>query len=223
MTNLNTNSVEVAAAGGFRIEIRPDELIVVSDRSAFDSNGKKRQWMIFVLSLIYLILNLSLFMDPEFHHALSSVWKTPRLLFNWPPNDPTLRSIFFLLCVVAIIVSVVYGIFKSKTRLHCTPEAVELIFMFRDRVRRTYSYAHTEIKHFQYDAGLSVFLGTTGSLTFFVNGRKISCLRGLKCMEGQRILEKLIKMKYDVVRDPGMSMLLEMEQTRRKSPFNLIP
>jgi hypothetical protein len=42
-------------------------------------------------------------------------------------------------------------------------------------------------------------------------------------MEGQRILEKLIKMKYDVVRDPGMSMLLEMEQTRRKSPFNLIP
>jgi hypothetical protein len=223
MTDLNTNSVEVVAAGGFRIEIRPDELIVVADRSAFDSNGKKRLWMISILSLIYLIINLTVFLDAQFQNDFSSVWKTPSLLLKWPPNDLTWKAVFFFFCVAILIISLVYTIFRSKTSLRCTLDAVEVICMFRGRVRRTYSYARSNIKHFQYDAGSSAFLGTTGSLTFSVNGRQMRCLPRLKCMEGQRILNELKKMQYDVVHDPGMSMMLEMEQTRRKKPFVLIP
>jgi hypothetical protein len=53
-------------------------------------------------------------------------------------------------------------------------------------------------------------------LTFLAGGKLVKCLPGLKCVEAQLILNELERMGFDVVRDPEMPTMVQVEQSRRK-------
>jgi hypothetical protein len=223
MAETITNSAEVIKAGGFRIEIRLEELTVCEDRTAFDQNAKKRFLMIFLLSIVFwFIPSISIFFDPKFQYDLSLLWLKPGLLFAWPPSEQALLSLYANLVLVVILITFFIALRKGKMKLRCTPDVIEVIDLYRGRVRKTYSYARSEVKKLQYDARLSI-LSESGSLVFNVRGERMRCFSRLKCLEAQRILDELRRMGYDIVRDPGMKMSMEMEQTRRKRPFVLFP
>jgi hypothetical protein len=224
MTNIDTNSAELVTAGGFRIEIRPEELLVNADRTAFDRNAKKRNWMLFVLWVVFIFVpNLSLFTTLEFPHSLSSLRRMPTLLFTMPPEQQALRWFCSLLVLAILIVSLLLASWRGQKTLRCTPDHLEIIHAFHGRIRRRQSFAKSEVKSIQYDEGTSIISANSGRLRFIAGKRNYQCLLGLKSLEAQRILDELRKMGFDAIRDPALPMMLEMEQSRRKHPFRLFP
>ena len=225
MTVATNKSVEVVAGGGFRIEIRTDELIVSSDRKSYSKNEKKRLWMMFLLYVVFgLIPSISFFADMELPRSLSALLRAPGLLFAWPPNQQSLRMLVSLLCLASFVVVILFASLKSVVTIRCTPDVLEVLFVVRGCLRRTVSFARSEVKKIQYDDGLpSLFQGPSGCMIFQAGDQQIRCLHGLKSIEAQRILTELQRMRFDTVRDSGMPMIIEMEQSRRKRPFALFP
>jgi hypothetical protein len=225
MAEATNKSVEIVAGGGFQIEIQDDKLTVSPDRKAYSKNEKKRLWMMFLLYVVFgLIPSISFFTDMEFPRSLSALLRAPGLLFAWPPNQQSLRMLVSLLCLATFIAVFLFASRRSITNIRCTPDVLEVLFVFRGRVRRTVSFERSEVKKIQYDDGLpSMFQGPSGCLIFQARDQKIRCLHGLKSVEAQRLLTELQRMRFDTVRDPGMPMMNEMEQSRRKRPFALFP
>jgi hypothetical protein len=48
-------------------------------------------------------------------------------------------------------------------------------------------------------------------------GKRIKMLYGLKSVEANKILNELQRLGFDVSRDPGMPMMVEMEEAHRRS------
>jgi hypothetical protein len=224
MTESDDNSVEVLSAGGVRIEIRKSEVIAYKDRKAFERNEKKRRW----IALLWFAFNLYVsFSILEFPRPLSSIRQLPKALTSWPIDELSIRLIVSLLVWLFIAISFVFALrimmLQIRKRLRFTPDVIEIIETHRGRLHRTQSYLKADVTTLHYEEEMSIFPGTKGRLCFTVGDQQIKCLYPLKCLEANRILSELQRMGFDVLRDAGLPMMIEMEQARRKRPFALFP
>lgn len=84
------------------------------------------------------------------------------------------------------------------------------------KVRGTRSFPRECVKRIRFgQVAYSRYGGTTG-LIFTVDGKQEKILYGLECIEAQKILDELQRLGYDIVRDVGMRMMVEMAESRRK-------
>lgn len=125
-------------------------------------------------------------------------------------------EIFLLLLLGA---SVFRYLFVGVHNLRCTRENLEVIDIFYGRTRRTRSYKRNDVSGTRFGAVSLSKYGPTGGLIFEVAGSRIKALYGLRCVEAQKVLDELQRLGFDVCRDPGMPMMIEMDQSRRNSWF----
>lgn len=108
-------------------------------------------------------------------------------------------------------------LFVGVHNLRCTRDYLQVIDVIRGRTTRTRSFLRTEVKDIRFGAVSFSRYGSIGGLIFEVAGKKIKALYGLRCIEAQKILDELQRLGFDVCRDVGMPMMIEMERSRRSS------
>ncbi len=197
------DSVEVVATGGFRIEIRPDELTVTPDGTAFAAKPEKSAFGVVLVWLVCICIGGD-------------------FLFKIVPEiaEGHYSSLLVLLALVACSVFWLY--FGWDDKLHCTRESLEVINISRGKVRRARAFQKTDVMQIQFGAVSFSKYGAINGLIFKAAGRKVKIFSGLKSPEAQKILDELHRLGYDVLRDVGMPMMVEMELERRKSVFNVL-
>jgi hypothetical protein len=126
----------------------------------------------------------------------------------------TNRFLPFFALLLAIVVRY---LFVGIHNLRCTRETLEVIDIFHGRAKQTKFYTRSEVKTIRFGAVSYSKYGGIGGLIFEAAGKRIKTLYGLKCAEAQDILDELQRLGFDVYRDPGMPMMVEMELSRRKS------
>lgn len=190
-TELTTKLKETVAAGGFRIEIGPDELTVTADRKTKEHS---------VLYMLVAVLSAPIYIFT--------------LIFGshgyWP----------YLLIAVFLIVSpaALRNWRRGQNTLHCTRESLEVINLFRRRIRATTPYRKEEVKRIEFGVVSGSFSDHPScGLIFTVAGKKVKMLDGLEIIEAQRLLSELKRLGYDTVYDVGMPMAVEMALERRNS------
>lgn len=120
----------------------------------------------------------------------------------------------FLLTMVGI------GYLLSRAHnLRCTRETLEVIDIIHYQGSETRSFSRTEVKGICFGAVSYSKYGAICGLVFEAAGKKIKMLYGLKSPEAQKILGELERLGFDVIWDPGMPMMVEMETSRRQSWF----
>jgi len=211
MSEAATGAAETLTTGGFRIEIRPDELTVVAEPLflAKLKNWNRKLRLVGLASLfvpIFCIIELV-----ESPPTLSSLHDLPAMLKSSGPEPASLRWVFPLLWLVMIALSLLGAMLKGHDTLRCTRDEIEVIHTFRGRVRRQRSFSKAAVKRVQ--------LGSA-HLMFYVSGKRTQCLLGLKSIEAQRILSELRRLGFDAVDDIGMPMAVEIEQASRNFWFS---
>jgi hypothetical protein len=118
---------------------------------------------------------------------------------------------------VILIILALFAFFSSNNNLHCTRDKLDVIRVSCGRKNKIISYPEFEVKQIQFGVVTYSRYGGIGGLIFTSSGKRIKLLRGLKCVEAQKILDELQRLGYEIVRDAGMPMMVEMELSRRKS------
>lgn len=129
---------------------------------------------------------------------------------GWSPSS-------LIIIGVVLVAGLFRYLFVGVHNLHCTRGKLEVIDVIRGRTKRVRSYPLTEIKGITFGAVSFSRYGATGGLIFEVGEKRIKALYGLKCIEAQKVLDELQRLGFDVCRDVGMPMMIEMEQSRRNS------
>jgi hypothetical protein len=106
-------------------------------------------------------------------------------------------------------------LYSGAVNLSCTQDEVQATWIRFGKVKRVLSFPKNEVTRFQYVDGFNPFSGRSSYLCFSVGERSVKCLPGLKCVEAQLILNELERMGFDVVNNPAMSGMVQMEQSRR--------
>jgi hypothetical protein len=108
---------------------------------------------------------------------------------------------------------------KGKTELRCSLEGLEIVRVVRGRVKGVRTFSRSEVKRVQFVDDSFFENGARGRLGFIASGRPVTALKRLGSVEAQKILNECRRLGYDVVCDTGMPMMIEMEESRRKSWF----
>ncbi|MGA9069377.1 MAG: hypothetical protein WB424_03915 [Terracidiphilus sp.] len=189
-------SSTIVNSGGFRIEIRPDELAVTADKKAFGS-PKKSAIRLFIRYLIFGFFGLYtlFFLVPKF------------IDFNSTGKITFMAFIIIVFCI---------GWLSGSTNIRCTRENLEVIRVRLGRANQTTLYAKDRVKDICFGVVSPVISKyPVCGIIFTVAGKKIKTLDGLKVVEAQKILAELQRLGYSVVQDVGMPMAVEMELERR--------
>ena len=101
--------------------------------------------------------------------------------------------------------------------LRCTTENLEVIDVFLGRSEETRTFPRAEVRQVRFGAVSFSRYGNNGGLIFEAERERVKVLYGLKCIEAQKILEELKRFGFDILVDVGMPMMIEMEQSRRRS------
>ena len=138
------------------------------------------------------------------------------LLIGWLLIRSISEKQYILLAIVLLLaVGILRGL--SVHNLRCTRDNLEVIDVFYPRTRRIRAYARTDVKQIRFGPASFSKYGAIGGLIFEATGKRIKVLYGLKCVEAQAILDQLRRLGFDVFADVGMPMMIEMEQSRRRS------
>lgn len=129
------------------------------------------------------------------------------------------RSSAFLFLLLLSAIRAFQYLFVGVHNLRCTRENLEVIDVFHGRAKKTRSYKRSDVTGISFGTVSFSRYGATGGMIFEAAGKRIKALYGLKCVEAQKLLNELQRLGFDVCRDPGMPMMIEMEQSRRKSWF----
>jgi hypothetical protein len=188
-------------AGGFRIEIHPDELTVTADRSAVQPKKKSVKKTLFT---VFICIFFAFY-----------------LLFDVLPS--ILSSGVDDVVIVSLIVGslLLWGYLSGSKNLHCTRDNLEVIQVSRGQVRDKWLYPKDAVKNIRFAPVAYSKYRTTCGLVFTVQGKKIKTLRGIESPEAQIVLKQLDRLGFDVVRDVGMPMMVEMALERRNSWLNV--
>jgi hypothetical protein len=204
MSNSEVGEVRTIAAGGFRIVKGTERIEVVRDKEAFDSSTRKKRLAIFLSGIIASSLMLiGQFIRIDIAHPVPVAWATH--IFPWVSPG------CFLPLIIALGV-----LYSGAVNLSCTRDTVQATWIRFGKVRRVLSFQGAEVKQVRYVAGSNPFSGRADYLSFLAGGKLVKCLFGLKSVEAQLILNELERMGFDVVRDPEMSTMVQVEQSRRK-------
>jgi hypothetical protein len=190
MTEAAPHIIGIHTSGGFRIETYPDEIVVTKVASAESPTGRMR----FVRYLAY--------------GALLSCASFALLI--------SARQ-FLPFVVIFLAVAILRYLLVGIHNLRCTRDGLDVIDVFHGRKEKTRLFPRAEVKRVRFGAVSYSKYGATCGLIFTAAGKNIKTLSGLKCIEAQEILDELQRLGYDVVHDPAMPMMVEMEQSRRKS------
>ena len=120
----------------------------------------------------------------------------------------------------AIVVSaVLIGWYLSGVdhNLRCTRERLEVLDVFQIRAPKTRTYPCSDVKQIAFSAVSFSKYGSINGLAFEACGKRVKMLYGLKSVEAKIILDELERLGFDVFHDVAMPMMIEMEQSRRKS------
>jgi hypothetical protein len=196
-------AIQTVGAGGFRVVISPREIEVIRDKKTFDSSTRKKRLAILLSGVIVSCLMLiGQFIRIDIAHPLPVAWATHT--FPWVSPG------CFLPLIIALGV-----LYSGAVNLSCTQDEVQATWIRFGKVKRVLSFPKNEVTRFQYVDGFNPFSGRSSYLCFSVGERSVKCLPGLKCVEAQLILNELERMGFDVVNNPAMSGMVQMEQSRR--------
>jgi hypothetical protein len=138
------------------------------------------------------------------------------LLIGWCVIKAVSEGQYFILVIAAALaIGILRGL--SIHNVRCGRDNLEVIDVFCGRTTGTRSYAQTDVKRIRFGAVSFSKYGSVGGLIFEVSGERVKVLYGLKCIEAQKILSELQRLGFDVLVDVGMPMMVEMEQSRRRS------
>lgn len=124
------------------------------------------------------------------------------------------RTLIFLALLFA---GHVYSFLLGCRSLLCTREDFSVISIFPGRQKRTKTYPRAQVEDVIFGAVSFSKYGTNNGLIFRVGDKRVKVLGGLRCIEADLILNELGHLGYKISRDPAMPMMIEMEQSRRKS------
>ncbi|MGA7342439.1 MAG: hypothetical protein WBE72_25190 [Terracidiphilus sp.] len=124
-----------------------------------------------------------------------------------------------LAAVVAVFLAALFvlAVLKGKKELRCTRESLEIVRVVRGRVKGMRTFSRSEVKRVQFVDDSLFQNGARGRLAFVASGKPVTALNVVGSVEAQKILNECRRLGYDVVRDVGMPMMVEMEESRRKS------
>jgi len=203
--NVEINMTETLAAWGFRIAMSPDELTVTRDVRAYNSTIRMRRAVILFSGIA---LSLVVFYGKFIRSGVGTGLLPPTLerSLGWIPS--LLLSMLPLILAADIL-------YPDTNNLRCTREHVEVTRLLFGKVRNTLSFSTVDVKQVRYVDSFGFLLGPPARLEFQAGGKQVKCLQGLKCVEAQRILDEFERMGFDIVRDPRMPVMLEMERSLR--------
>jgi hypothetical protein len=217
MKNEAATVTQSFASRGFRMTTNPNELEVARDNRTFDSLTKKKRFAAVFLSLFFACIYYVIeFTRVESSHPISIIWMLPATLNN--QSLIPLSMIWMELIVLPIfpLLIVWETLYSGTVNLKCTRDTIQTTRMVFGKVRRILSFPKSEVTRFQYVDGFNPLNGRSGYLSFFVGERLFKCLPGLKCVEAQLILNELERMGFDVVNNPAMSGMVQIERSRRQ-------
>lgn len=107
--------------------------------------------------------------------------------------------------------------FTPDHNLQCDRDELKVVDVLHGKTGSILRYERSEVKGIRFGTVAISRYGGTGGLIFDAFGEQVKCLYALKCVEAQKILTELQRLGYDVTTDPGMPMMVEMEQSRRNS------
>lgn len=186
----------------FKIEITKDRVSVSTANGGWPPKLKT-----IGLSLLYLAY-AAIFIHPILPPIHE--WRAPR---SWP-----------LLLVVPVVVTrllweAVRNLFPSGESLTCDSSTLTVGRIPRSSLQGRWVYesvAINTVRELDFGGVHRSQYGTVTGLRFKVDGNKKKTLAGLESPEAAQILDALASLGVSVVRDPGMSMLVEMALSRRK-------
>jgi hypothetical protein len=203
MTNHEAAEVQTIDAGGFRVVKAPRKIEVIRDKKTFDSSTRNTRLAILLSGVIVSCLMLfGQFIRVDVSRPVQVAWEQHTFPF----------SLFGCFLPLTLALGVLYS---GTVNLSCTQDKVQTTWMRLGKVKRVLSFPKNEVTRFQYVDGFNPFSGRSSYLCFSVGERLIKCLPGLKCVEAQLILNELERMGFDVVSNPAMSGMVQMEQSRR--------
>lgn len=225
MTEERSSAVEVLASGGFRIVIASEELTITADPSAY--GGIKRPWVarLFPGGLFGLLRPVGicffLFMLFQFPPTISSLRDIWPMLHSTGPEPDSLHWVFPLFWMLSTALYALTLVIPSNRNLRCTSEGIEVIQVRLGREVRRRWFPKAEMMRVRFAADDLPWFGSPSYLGFRAGEKDVLVLRGLQSVEAQLILNEVQRLGFDVVRDVGMRMRVEIEQSRRKSMTKL--
>jgi len=196
---------------GFRIVSGLGELIVSSDFSAYDARRRKKRTLVLLLGIVLS----GIFYTGEIRREKAEFSWHPQIsqwaqYYTWAAlNLMTLG--FSMLWPALPLVLVLRSLYPGQDELRCNEESAQLTHRFLGKARGVRIFPSADVKRIQYVAQTYPWFGPPACLGFLVNGRQVTCLPGLRCIEAKRILEELKRMGFDVISNPDMPVMIQME------------
>jgi hypothetical protein len=200
MTDGAVGVAETIRAGGFVIEVAPDSVRVAADKIALSLSKNAGAKKVF-RAILYGCF------------ALFVVSEIASLIEHR-------QSTFFLGFAAIFGVSLLIAAHKSKSDIDCTRDSFRVIRKVRGKTTGTQIFSKSQVGVIKYATFSASQYGSICGLLFVVDGKKVKVLSGLEIPEAYRILGELDRLGYQVLRDVGMPMAVEMAQERRNSIFN---
>jgi hypothetical protein len=218
MSESPSNSGTAEVSGNVRIEALPDRLTVTMPA--------ERTTREFIVCGFLFIVVLVIFDDSIFHY-LAGAGLIPAALAgrigHWIKPAPSLFSPFASLAIWCIVMGQILfdslrGLLGGRQVLRLSRGRLEIVDVDFGRVWRRRFYARNKVEEIVFGAA-GFALGSRRGLSFITAGKRVRVFPGLRAPEAQRILTDLKRLGFNVVRDPKMLLMVEMEQTRRKYVF----
>jgi hypothetical protein len=188
------------SAGGFRIEIHPDEITVTADKSAVQAKKKSALKIAFSVAVFcFVALYILVFYLPDILMGGYGFWVALILIFG---------------------PSLVWNYLRGSKNLHCTRDNLGVVQVSRGSIRNKWLFPKSAVKGIRFTSVAYSKYGATFGLVFTVEGKKVKILYGLECPEAQTILKQLDRLGFEVVHEVGMPLMAEMALKRRNSWLN---
>lgn len=143
------------------------------------------------------------------------------LMVDFRGIKASVLPIFLFLIFLWMIFQLLQLLFGHREILRCADNELEITnFDFGYEWRRR-SFLRQDVKGIEFAAvGFSKYGAITG-LRFSAAGKQIKCLRSLPVLEANKILIELKNLGFDTTIDVAMPMMMEIEESRRKSFWGL--
>ena len=191
-----------------QIEASPDELVVqlFPDRS-------RRTLIWSVVALLFLLaqgIRIVMVVEAKLHRGSGS-WLYYVAIIGLP-----LLGVLLLLWMALQFSRPFFG---SQQSLRATSAGLEVASSDFGRTWQKRAFSKEEVRSITFGAFSVTRYGAVNGLRFAAQRKEIKILRGLKAVEAQSVLAGLRRLGFDVVIDPAMKMVIEIEQARDRSFF----
>jgi hypothetical protein len=186
---------------GFRLSIEPDRLTVTRDLRTYDARTRKKRKLLLLLCLLWVCFSLYAMVQSFVHSSRGSVTHGA-IGFDW---------IGLLLCALLPIGWTTQALYPQSRDIVCTRSSILVTQKLWLRGVRTRCFAREYVSRLQFVQPDLPWFDTPSYLGFRAAGKPCACLPGLKCIEAQRVLDELERLGYDTLRNPHMSVMIQME------------